>query len=117
MVMEDNESSCNSSRAATTVAVAAETTSSASGTAAPNSRQHRQKLEVYNEVLRRLKESENQESVVPCFDDELWAHFNRLPVRLIPFPNLILFFKIIKSQDVEFFFLMFWWKNVGMRWM
>ncbi|KMT01324.1 hypothetical protein BVRB_9g213400 [Beta vulgaris subsp. vulgaris] len=77
MVMEDNESSCNSSRAAT----AAETTSTASATAAQNSRQQRQKLEVYNEVLRRLKELNNPESVNPCFDDELWAHFHRLPAR------------------------------------
>ncbi|XP_021775011.1 serine/threonine-protein kinase STY46-like [Chenopodium quinoa] len=79
MVMEDNESSCNSSRAAATAA--AETTSSASATAALNSRQQRQKLEVYNEVLRRLKESNNPESSPPSFDDELWAHFHRLPAR------------------------------------
>ncbi|XP_021849666.1 serine/threonine-protein kinase STY46 [Spinacia oleracea] len=79
MVMEDNESSCNSSRAAATAA--AETTSSASATAAQNSRQQRQKLEVYNEVLRRLKESNNPESSPPGFDDELWAHFHRLPAR------------------------------------
>ncbi|KAL2936994.1 Serine/threonine-protein kinase STY46 [Bienertia sinuspersici] len=76
MVMEDNESSCNSSKAATT----AETTSSAAS-AAQNSRHHRQKLEVYNEVLRKLKELNNPESLVPCFDDELWAHFHRLPAR------------------------------------
>ncbi|KAG5582032.1 hypothetical protein H5410_052659 [Solanum commersonii] len=46
-----------------------------------NSRQHRKKLEVYNEVLRRLKESNNNEAQQPGFDDELWAHFNRLPTR------------------------------------
>uniref|UniRef100_A0A803LG91 non-specific serine/threonine protein kinase n=1 Tax=Chenopodium quinoa TaxID=63459 RepID=A0A803LG91_CHEQI len=46
-----------------------------------NSRQQRQKLEVYNEVLRRLKESNNPESSPPSFDDELWAHFHRLPAR------------------------------------
>lgn len=40
------------------------------------------KLEVYNEVLRRLKEeSNNHEALQPDFDDELWAHFNRLPTR------------------------------------
>ncbi|KAF5745793.1 ACT-like protein tyrosine kinase family protein isoform 1 [Tripterygium wilfordii] len=44
-------------------------------------RQQRQKLEVYNEVLRRLKESDNEESNRPGFDDDLWAHFNRLPAR------------------------------------
>ncbi|XP_052192340.1 serine/threonine-protein kinase STY46-like isoform X6 [Diospyros lotus] len=48
---------------------------------AANSRQRRRKLEVYNEVLRRLKESNKPEAREPGFDDELWAHFNRLPTR------------------------------------
>ncbi|WMV13291.1 hypothetical protein MTR67_006676 [Solanum verrucosum] len=43
---------------------------------------HRKKLEVYNEVLRRLKEeSDNNDALQSAFDDELWAHFNRLPTR------------------------------------
>lgn len=47
---------------------------------AANSRQQMRKHEVYNEVLRRLKESPNVEEVEqPGFDDQLWAHFNRLP--------------------------------------
>ncbi|XAR59870.1 Dual-specificity kinase [Bertholletia excelsa] len=46
-----------------------------------NSRHHRKKVEVYNEVLRRLKESNNPEAGEPGFSDELWAHFNRLPAR------------------------------------
>lgn len=70
MVMEDKESSSCNSRAA-----AAETP------LVQNQRQQRQKLEVYNEVLRRLKDSNNPESLLPNFDDELWAHFNRLPNR------------------------------------
>uniref|UniRef100_A0A2P2JU42 non-specific serine/threonine protein kinase n=1 Tax=Rhizophora mucronata TaxID=61149 RepID=A0A2P2JU42_RHIMU len=41
----------------------------------------RQKLEVYNEVLRRLKGSDIEEVHRLGFDDELWAHFNRLPTR------------------------------------
>ncbi|XP_019244333.1 PREDICTED: serine/threonine-protein kinase STY46-like [Nicotiana attenuata] len=45
-----------------------------------NARQS-QKLAVYNEVLRRLKESNNAEAQQPGFDDELWAHFSRLPTR------------------------------------
>ncbi|KAA8537466.1 hypothetical protein F0562_027074 [Nyssa sinensis] len=45
------------------------------------SRQRRHKVEVYHEVLRRLKETNNEEASQPGFDDELWAHFNRLPVR------------------------------------
>ncbi|KAJ3690817.1 hypothetical protein LUZ61_019981 [Rhynchospora tenuis] len=39
------------------------------------------KLEVYHEVLRRLKESHVAETLSPSFEDELWAHFNRLPAR------------------------------------
>lgn len=45
------------------------------------SRQQRQKLEVYNEILRRLKDSGNEEAMQPGFNDQLWAHFNRLPSR------------------------------------
>ncbi|KAM7514026.1 hypothetical protein LguiA_003609 [Lonicera macranthoides] len=44
-------------------------------------RKRRQKVEVYEEVLRRLKESNDEEASQPGFDDELWSHFNRLPVR------------------------------------
>ncbi|GMP37389.1 hypothetical protein CsSME_00009096 [Camellia sinensis var. sinensis] len=65
MVMEDNES-CGSRVVDSLQA---------------NSRQQRRNLEVYNEVLRRLKESNNPEAIEPGFDDELWAHFNRLPTR------------------------------------
>lgn len=65
MVMEDNES-CGSRVV---------------DSAPTNSRQHSKKLEVYNEVLRRLKQSNNVEAQQPAFDDELWAHFSRLPTR------------------------------------
>lgn len=65
MVTEDNES-CGS-----------RVVESSAG----NYRQERRKLEVYNEVLRRLKDSNNQEAQEPGFDDELWAHFTRLPTR------------------------------------
>ncbi|CAL5341340.1 unnamed protein product [Camellia sinensis] len=65
MVMEDNES-CGSRVVESSTA---------------NSRQQRRKLEVYNEVLRRLKELNHQEAGEPGFDDELWAHFDRLPTR------------------------------------
>ncbi|XP_061958006.1 serine/threonine-protein kinase STY46-like isoform X2 [Populus nigra] len=48
-------------------------------------RQHpqrmQQKLEVYNEILRRLKETNHEEANLPGFDDQLWTHFNRLPAR------------------------------------
>ncbi|KAL9354196.1 hypothetical protein Peur_052166 [Populus x canadensis] len=42
-----------------------------------------QKLEVYNEILRRLKESNHEEANLPGFDDQLWTHFNRLPTRYV----------------------------------
>ncbi|KAF5180519.1 Serine/threonine-protein kinase STY17 [Thalictrum thalictroides] len=44
-------------------------------------RQLRLKLDVYNDVLRRLKDSDIEEANLPGFDDELWAHFARLPSR------------------------------------
>ncbi|KAJ4962265.1 hypothetical protein NE237_022204 [Protea cynaroides] len=65
MTMDDNES-C-SSRAVESPAT--------------HPRQQRQKFEVYNEVLRRLKEFNHEEANVPGFDDDLWSHFNRLPTR------------------------------------
>ncbi|CAL0314495.1 unnamed protein product [Lupinus luteus] len=46
-----------------------------------HARHQRQKLEVYNEVLRRIQDSDCDEAHVPGFDDQLWIHFNRLPAR------------------------------------
>ncbi|EYU37995.1 hypothetical protein ABFS82_02G004200 [Erythranthe guttata] len=65
MVMEDNES-CGSRVVESSSA---------------KSRQQQKKVEVFNEVLRRLKESDHPEAQEPGFDDQLWAHFNRLPAR------------------------------------
>ncbi|KAJ8530310.1 hypothetical protein K7X08_037145 [Anisodus acutangulus] len=61
--MEDNKESC--------------------GSRVTSGRHQRKKLEVYNEVLRRLKEqsNNNHEALQPGFDDQLWAHFSRLPTR------------------------------------
>ncbi|KAJ8427118.1 hypothetical protein Cgig2_030280 [Carnegiea gigantea] len=82
MVMEDKESSSCNSRAAETQTQTQTQTQTAAAVGGPaNQRQQRQKLEVYNEVLRRLKDSNNPESLLPGFDDELWSHFNRLPAR------------------------------------
>ncbi|XP_028797639.1 serine/threonine-protein kinase STY46 isoform X2 [Neltuma alba] len=67
MAMEDNESRASGVQ---------ETSSSPA-----QNRQQRQKLEVYNEVLRRLKDSSNDEAMQPGFHHRLWAHFNRLPTR------------------------------------
>ncbi|KAM5565230.1 serine/threonine-protein kinase STY46-like [Rosa sericea] len=39
------------------------------------------KVNIYNEVLVRLKDSDVAEAQQPGFEDELWAHFNRLPTR------------------------------------
>lgn len=43
--------------------------------------QTRNKVEVYQEVLCRLKETNEQETRKPGFEDELWTHFHRLPKR------------------------------------
>ncbi|XP_048502354.1 serine/threonine-protein kinase STY17 isoform X2 [Beta vulgaris subsp. vulgaris] len=39
------------------------------------------KLEVFNDVLRRLQDSDCCDAKLPGFDDQLWLHFNRLPAR------------------------------------
>ncbi|KAG4910030.1 hypothetical protein JHK87_056146 [Glycine soja] len=72
MLTEGNNSSCGSGSG-----VQHHTTSSSSSPV--QSRLQRQKLEVYNEILRRLKDSGNEEAMQPGFHDQLWAHFNRLP--------------------------------------
>ncbi|KAL0454049.1 UNVERIFIED_CONTAM: Serine/threonine-protein kinase STY46 [Sesamum latifolium] len=72
MVMADNES-CGSREVESSPA---------------NTRLHRKKLEVYNEVLRRLKEAHHPDAHDSAFDDQLWAHFNRLPARYAMDVNL-----------------------------
>ncbi|GAA0150768.1 non-receptor serine/threonine protein kinase [Lithospermum erythrorhizon] len=67
MVREDDESSSSSS--------------SSSRVVESGKRGNRRKLEVYNEVLRRLKDSNNVEANQPGFDHQLWLHFTRLPTR------------------------------------
>lgn len=42
-------------------------------------KQHR--LEVYEEVLKRLKEANRPEAKEPGFDRALWKHFHNLPAR------------------------------------
>ncbi|KAJ6998896.1 serine/threonine-protein kinaseY8-like isoform X1 [Populus alba x Populus x berolinensis] len=44
-------------------------------------RNQRQKLDVFNEVFCRLKESNNEEASLHGFENELWDHFGRLPPR------------------------------------
>ncbi|KAI4318569.1 hypothetical protein MLD38_032254 [Melastoma candidum] len=77
--MEDNES-CGS-RACDASASPRSRRSSFGGGSGSTSRQQRQKLEAYTEILRRLKDSDIQEAHRRGFDDELWSHFNRLPAR------------------------------------
>ena len=89
MVMEDNES-C-SSRVHDSSSPA-------------QSRQQRQKLGVYNEVLRRLKDSNIEEAFEPGFDEELWAHFLRLPTRYFC-PSL--FVSVCSYYFVKVFFYRF----------
>nr|GLL28399.1 serine/threonine-protein kinase STY46-like isoform X2 [Ipomoea trifida] len=69
MVMEENES-CGSTGCGV-----------ADSSVPANTRHHAKKVEVYNEVLRRLKDLNNHDAQLPGFDDQLWAHFNRLPTR------------------------------------
>ncbi|KAH7523458.1 hypothetical protein FEM48_Zijuj06G0013200 [Ziziphus jujuba var. spinosa] len=45
------------------------------------SRKHKQKVDIYDEVLHRLRDLNVAESWLPGFEDELWAHFCRLPTR------------------------------------
>ncbi|KAL0016897.1 hypothetical protein SO802_003966 [Lithocarpus litseifolius] len=45
------------------------------------SREQRQKIGVYNEVLYQLKHLNVAETNLPGFEDELWAHFHSLPAR------------------------------------
>ncbi|KAE8674781.1 ACT-like protein tyrosine kinase family protein isoform 2 [Hibiscus syriacus] len=59
-----------------------ESCSSRAADFAPSQRRNqRQKIEVYNEVLCRLRDLNIEESTFPAFEDELWAHFSILPTR------------------------------------
>ncbi|BFG17570.1 hypothetical protein CerSpe_038450 [Prunus speciosa] len=44
-------------------------------------RKQKLKVNIYNEVLRRLMSSDVEDAKLAGFEDELWAHFNRLPTR------------------------------------
>ncbi|KAK9284896.1 hypothetical protein L1049_024077 [Liquidambar formosana] len=66
MAMDDDNESCGSR---------------AVDSSPTQTRQNRQKLEVYNDVLIRILESHSEEANLPGFDDQLWLHFNRLPAR------------------------------------
>ncbi|XP_020084027.1 serine/threonine-protein kinase STY46-like isoform X2 [Ananas comosus] len=57
-------------------------------------RGRRRKVEVYNEVLRRLKSSGCPEALSPAFDGELLAHFDRLP------PRYALDVNVERAEDV-----------------
>lgn len=52
------------------------------------------KIEVYNEILSRLRELNVSEATLPYFEDELWGHFNSLPTRYALEMN------VEKAQDV-----------------
>ncbi|OMO75455.1 hypothetical protein COLO4_26070 [Corchorus olitorius] len=54
------------------------------------SRKQRQKVEVHNEILCRLRDLNIEEANFPAFEDELWAHFSRLPSR----------YDVERAQDV-----------------
>ncbi|KAF8109536.1 hypothetical protein N665_0094s0008 [Sinapis alba] len=44
-------------------------------------RRERMKLEVFDEVILRLRQSDIIDTDLPGFVEDLWAHFNRLPAR------------------------------------
>ncbi|KAJ4867228.1 ACT-like protein tyrosine kinase family protein [Raphanus sativus] len=44
-------------------------------------RRERMKVEVFEEVILRLRQSDTIDTNLPGFADDLWAHFNRLPAR------------------------------------
>lgn len=100
MVMEENNNESCGSRAS-------DTSSTSSPPPQHQSRQHRQKLGVYNEVLGRLKESNNDEAIQPRFDDELWTHFNRLPTRYGSLPYAFTYEQPHPSTKIDFLFSFF----------
>ncbi|KAJ8567667.1 hypothetical protein K7X08_019875 [Anisodus acutangulus] len=50
-------------------------------TSPKQNRLQRQKLQVFNQVVTRLQDLNLEEVKLPGFEDHLWLHFNRLPVR------------------------------------
>ncbi|XP_042388162.1 serine/threonine-protein kinase STY46-like isoform X2 [Zingiber officinale] len=72
MAMEEDAESCGSW---------AEVDSSHARPRRQQHQQQRHKLDVYNEVLRRLREASRPDLQFLSFEDELWNHFNRLPAR------------------------------------
>lgn len=57
----------------------APTRQSEAGAGGRRTDKHGRRLEVYNEVLARLRSSSAE--ISPAFEDALWAHFHRLPAR------------------------------------
>ncbi|XP_076952759.1 serine/threonine-protein kinase STY17-like [Bidens hawaiensis] len=78
MAAEDNNESCGSRAVDSPV----------------NSRQRRQKLEVYHDVVTRLYDMHHEETLQPDFEDQLWNHFNRLP------PRYALDVNVERAEDV-----------------
>ncbi|KAF3551079.1 hypothetical protein DY000_02009054 [Brassica cretica] len=64
-------------------------------------RRERMKMEVFDEVISRLRQSDTIDADLPGFVDDLWAHFNRLParVRLIVF-RYALDVNVERAEDV-----------------
>ncbi|PWA94530.1 ACT domain-containing protein [Artemisia annua] len=75
MVMESNSSNEESCRSNKSVE------SSSSSPPRNHQRNQMKKIEVYKDVLNRLKDINNDEVNQPGFDQQLLAHFNRLPTR------------------------------------
>jgi hypothetical protein len=68
--------------------------SRAVGFAPTLSRKQRLKVDVYNQVLHRLRDLSFAETSLPGFEDELWEHFHRLPAR---FPQTLTLLSFVRS--------------------
>ena len=55
-------------------------------------RRERMKMEVFDEVMSRLRQADTIDTDLPGFVDDLWAHFNRLPARWL---YIVFFFLLL----------------------
>ncbi|GAB2279404.1 hypothetical protein Dimus_014046, partial [Dionaea muscipula] len=88
MTIDDDDSESCSSTAVDSSSSSHDTEScssravdSSSSSPRTSSKHYRIKLDVFNDVLRRLHCSGSEEARLPGFEDQLWLHFSRLPVR------------------------------------
>ncbi|KAH7849294.1 hypothetical protein Vadar_015838 [Vaccinium darrowii] len=81
MAMEEDNESCGS-RAAD------------SASSPKQNRLNKERLEVFNEVLKRLQQLDHEDAKLPGFEHQLWLHFERLP------PRYALDVNVERAEDV-----------------